>query len=161
MARFLLSTAAHAPILPVYAVGSLADGEPVAAGVFTGGGELVALEQLVPVGVGFEHHAADADLVEQLALREREVVVSAALEPETDEVVGQHRVRVAVTVDGVGRPLLRAGRRPLEQVDGAGVDVEVVRIADALLNQDPMRVAVRLLPIDQLSSGMCGSMLSP
>ena len=43
LARFLLSTAAHAPILPVYAVGSLADGEPVAAGVLAGARVLVAL----------------------------------------------------------------------------------------------------------------------
>ena len=99
-------------------------------GPVAGRGELVPLQKIVAVGVGLEHHAADADLVEQLALRERKIVVAATLDAQPDEVVGQHRVRVAVAADGVRRPLRRAGRRPLERVDGAGVHVEVIGIAE-------------------------------
>ena len=60
----------------------------------------------------------------------RQVLVAAALDAEADQVVGQDGVGVAVAADGVRRPLLRPGRRPLEGVRRAGVDVEMIRVAE-------------------------------
>ena len=94
--------------------------------------ELVAVREEVPVRIGVQHHRADADLVEQRALRERVVVLLALLDREADQVVGEHRIGVAVAADRVRRPLLRTRRRILEGVHAARVQVEVIGVRTAL-----------------------------
>lgn len=77
--------------------------------------ELVALCQEVPEGVCFHHYRADADLVKQRTLGERQVLFTPFLDAKTRQVVDQHRVGVVIAPDRAGRPLerprgLRSGR---------------------------------------------------
>src|SRR5262249_36836466 len=49
--------------------------------------ELVALGEKIPIRVGIHHHRADADLVEQRPLREREIIFAVLLHGEANEIV--------------------------------------------------------------------------
>jgi hypothetical protein len=100
------------------------------------------------VGVGLQNHVANTQLVEQHPLREGVVVVSAPLDGQPDQVVHQNPVRDAYLGAWVLAPPPLRYRRRLEQLVGS------------LLDKIPMSVAVRLLPIDHLSRGVCEVMPS-
>ena len=90
--------------------------------------EFVPLREEVPVDVGLQDRRTDAELVEEVALRKRVIVLLTSLHREPDQVVGEHRVGVAIAADLVRLPLLRPSRRPREGIGRAGVVVEVIRI---------------------------------
>src|SRR5205823_6743800 len=91
-------------------------------------GEVVSLREEVAVRVGLDHHRAHSQLVEQRSPREREVVLTTLLDGESDQVIHQHGIGVAIAADGARRPLERAGRGVMEGVDAAGIEVQVIGI---------------------------------
>ena len=91
------------------------------------------------MGIAFRDEPVGADLVEEVLLGELVVVLVAPLDSEPDDVVREHRVAVAVPPDRVGRPLRRALGGPDVGVHGAGVEVEVIRIAHRRFV--PLRIA--------------------
>src|SRR5262249_1916301 len=60
----------------------IAEARPIATA-----GELIALGEKIPIRVGLHHHRADADLLEQRALREREIVFAVLLHGRANEIV--------------------------------------------------------------------------
>ena len=54
---------------------------------------------VAPKRVRLDHHRADTNLVEERPLRKREVVFTPPLDAETNEVVNQHRIRVAIATN--------------------------------------------------------------
>src|SRR3972149_9695500 len=93
--------------------------------------ELLSLKEEVPVRVGLDDHVADSDLVEERAPGKRKILLASSLDPETDQVVEEDGVAVAVTAHGVRGPLLRPGRGPLERVGTAGIEVEVIEVTES------------------------------
>src|SRR5262249_16338381 len=69
------------------------------------GTDLVSLPEKVSERIGFDHHRADADLVEECTLRERQVVLPTLFHCKSDQVIDQHRIGVVVASDRIGRPL--------------------------------------------------------
>src|SRR5713226_2837184 len=67
--------------------------------------ELVPLRQEISKRVRFQYHRPDADLVEESALREGQIILPPFLDAKSNEVVNQHRVGVVITAHRVGRPL--------------------------------------------------------
>src|SRR5467141_1876282 len=67
--------------------------------------ELVPLRQKISKRVRFQHHRPDADLVEESALREGQILLPPLLDAKSNEIVDQYRVGVAITAHRVGRPL--------------------------------------------------------
>jgi hypothetical protein len=92
--------------------------------------ELVALGEEVSVRVGLHYHRPDADRVEERALGERQIFLSAPLDAEPHEVADQHGIGVAIAAHGAGRPLQRAGGGVVEHIDGARIEIDVIGIAE-------------------------------
>src|SRR2546422_68505 len=85
--------------------------------------EIVSLSQKVAERVRLNDHRPDANLVEQRALREREVFLAALLDRQTNEVIDQHRIAIVVAPYRSRRPLQRPRGCVLERIDGARVQV--------------------------------------
>jgi hypothetical protein len=88
---------------------------------------LVTLSEKISEWISFNPHRADAELVEQRPLWEGQVLFTALLNGEPDQVANQHRISVAITADCVGRPLLRACRRIVVGIHPSGVEIQVIR----------------------------------
>ena len=89
---------------------------------------LVAGEDEVAVGIRVQHHPADSDPVEEGALRKGEVFLPPGLHRAADQVSKGQGIAVAVAAHGSWRKTQPARDGVPEDVQGAGVDVVVVRI---------------------------------
>ena len=68
--------------------------------------------------VGLEHERADAELVEQRALRKRQVLFAPFGNGKLDQIAGENRIGVAIPANRAGRPLLRPRGRVAVDIGG-------------------------------------------
>ena len=91
--------------------------------------QLVPIEQEIPIRVGLQQHAPDPQLVEQMALRIAQILFAVRGHRLLDQVVDHQGIGIAVAPDCVRRPLRWPGYRPMIGIDGAGIDLEMVGVA--------------------------------
>src|SRR5439155_20471309 len=101
---------------------------------------------------------SDAYLVEQISLRERQVLFPAFFDRKAHEIVDEHRVGVPVAADRVRRPLGRTRGRVLERVDASGIEEQMIRVRVRIefwlagrLDSDPARHPQQILNADLLT----------
>ena len=67
--------------------------------------ELVSLQEKITIGICFENHVSDAELVEQGTLRKTVIIVATSFNTQSDEIVRQHGIGITVSANGVWWPL--------------------------------------------------------
>src|SRR5271156_6394659 len=97
-------------------------------GPITPAAYLITLSEKISEWIGFNPHCADAELVKQRPLRERQILFAALLDGEPDQIASQYRVGVSITADCVGRPLLRACRGIVVGIHPSGIEIHMIRI---------------------------------
>src|SRR5262249_2476951 len=94
----------------------------------TSAADLVALPEKISEWIGFNAHRADAELVKQRTLRERQVLFATLLDGKPDQIANQHGIYVTITADFVRRPLLGACRRIVVGIYPSGIEIDMIGI---------------------------------
>src|SRR5262245_47718423 len=97
----------------------------------------MALAEKISKGICFDEHSADAELVEERPLWKRQILLATLLDAETDKIVDQDGVCIAIPTDCVGRPLLSPCRCVMEGINTARVEIDMIRVR-------PGRIVVRV-----------------
>src|SRR5678815_4039156 len=91
--------------------------------------ELESLQEKPAVRIRLRQHTAHAQLVEQVTLRIRQVLLALRFDGLTYEVVDGERIPVSIAPDGIRLPLKGSRDRPLLSVDCPSVDIQMIGIS--------------------------------